>query len=82
MTDRHVFEVTMHITEKEREKIISDMSRAMGEYIMKIGVTDFAKWTPEQWAGLMAAGFDLVAPQVFMKRICVSPPYTLETVPF
>lgn len=75
-------ELTMHISEADRAEIERSMGEAMGAYIEKIGKLDFSTWTTEEWAGFVGAAFDVSAPQVFCRRVHVSPPYTIGDAPF
>lgn len=68
-------EITMRISDGERERISNEMSAAMGGHIMSVGKTDFASWTPEEWMQLVSVAFDVGATQAFMQRVYVSPPY-------
>jgi len=76
--------INMNISESERKRITGEASRAMGEYIMSTGKTDFATWSPGEWDKLVGTAFDLIATQVFMKRISVSRPYVThdDGIPF
>ena len=65
------------ISDEERTEIEEEMSREMGAFIMSIGETDFAQWSPQQWKDLVGIAFEHAALGVFTKRIMVTKPYTV-----
>ena len=65
-----------------RQRITERMSTAMGSYIVSTGKTDFATWSPEEWQQLVGVAFDVCAPDVFMRRLVLVPPYIEEQAPY
>jgi hypothetical protein len=53
---------------RDEERATAQASEAVGEYLERIGKTDLAAMTPDEWAGFIAHTFACVAAEV--RNIC------------
>jgi hypothetical protein len=76
-----ILKVELPITADMRKEICDRASEVAGGFIETIGQTDFGEWNQATWDNFIGAMFDVIAADVFTRRVVVIPPCEVEYQP-